>query len=637
MKKIWIYALAALSLVSCVREWSPTEAPAEEGLVEKTWTVAMSDGTRATLDGNLYPVWEVGESLSVYDPVIGTGRVFTVTSVEGNRATISGQISDGAFPFDAIYPSKSAGAWRSDGTNSVKFPSSQVIPAGRNVCPDMLVSTAHSDDPDGVIVFHNAVSLLKVSLGREDIGTVTVKLAGKTDSETASFQAAAAEGTFLPGTYYIAVAAGSYDGGVTVTCADPFGSEYEKSSSTPLQATLGGILNLGTVTDGVPRRYYKVDSEITYSGQAALLDETGLLDNLDALSQMMVNLLLNNYFPDRSKPARAINYTYRSVDPQGMPTELSARIYFPTAALNGQALTGIALASHGTIASNAQCPTMSADFEGAFAWKNYAIVMPDYYGFGVSKAYPQAYLDPETTARGNVDAMLSAMQLLQDRKVAIPSTCFNLGYSQGGFNAMANLRFVSRHPELGITFRRTFCGGSPFDVTKTWESYLAEPLANAAGFVPLTLVSFNEAQRLGIDYSRMFKEPLLSHVQDWILSKQYKLSTVKSKIGSSALSDILTPELIAGTGADYDAIMETCRRFSLTSGWISPASGSWIFIYHSTQDDSVPYVNYTTMKEYLKSVASGVDIVWQSGDDGDHVDGCITFVRSIIQNDYWKP
>ena len=639
MKRLWIYVLAALALVSCVREWSPEPTPAEKGLVERTWTVAMSDDfTRATLDEHMTPVWEVGERLSVYDPVIGTGRVFTVTAVEGNQATISGQISEGDFPFDAIYPSKSAGAWNSDGTNSVKFPQTQSIPAGRNICPDMLVSTAHSEDPDGAITFHNAVSLLKVGIGRDDIWAVTLTLAGESGADAASYQIAAAEGCFTPGTYYVAVAAGSYAGGVSVSCSDLFGNVYEKCSSTPLQASLGGILNLGTVSDGTVRRYYKVFGEGAYASQGALLDETGLLSGLDALTSLVVNLLLSSYFPDRNNPVRTFNYSYMSVDPQGNPTELSARVYLPEAALTGgAALSGIAIANHGTIASLAECPTMSADFEAAFAWKNYAIVMPDYYGFGVSKACPQAYLDPETTARGNIDAYLSAVQLLQDRDVAVPATLFNFGYSQGGFNAMANLRYVSRHPELGIRFRRTFCGGSPFDVPKTWESYLAEPLANAAGFVPLTLVSFNEAQQLGIDYSHLFKEPLLSHVQDWILSKQYSLAKIKANIGFSNLSDILTADLMAGTGADFNAILETCRRFSLTSGWAAPADGSWIYIYHSTQDDSVPYANYTAMREYLLSVAPDADIVWQSGANGDHVDGCIAFLRNILSNDYWKP
>ena len=78
MKKILFSVLAALALVSCVREWLPDETPAEEGLVERTWTVSMTGGTRATLDDGLRPVWEVGEELSVYDHVSREGRIFKV-------------------------------------------------------------------------------------------------------------------------------------------------------------------------------------------------------------------------------------------------------------------------------------------------------------------------------------------------------------------------------------------------------------------------------------------------------------------------------------------------------------------------------------------------------------------------------
>ena len=35
MKKFWIFALAALALVSCVREWIPETPSTEDGLIEK--------------------------------------------------------------------------------------------------------------------------------------------------------------------------------------------------------------------------------------------------------------------------------------------------------------------------------------------------------------------------------------------------------------------------------------------------------------------------------------------------------------------------------------------------------------------------------------------------------------------------
>ena len=628
--------LAGLALVSCAKEWVQEEVLPEPGLVERVWIVSTDDGTRATLDESLRPVWEVGERLSVYDHVAKVGRVFEVISVDGSTASIRGEITDGGdIPFDAVYPAQCAGEWTSDATNALKLPDVQVIPSGRNVCPDVLLSTAHCDSPDGVVTFHNVSSLLKVQVGRDDIAEIGIDLAGASEDDVRGFKAAAADGTLAKGTYYIAVDPGTYADGVTVICADGFGLEYRKSSANPLEAAAGGIKNLGTVSDGAPWRYYKVAAGgKEYAAPMDLLNDTGLLSGAAAGMATYVSLIVSSYFPSGNGPVEAISYTYRSADPQGKPVELSALLYVPQPVLEGtRSLSGITLANHGTIASNAECPTEKAQYEGVFAWKNHAIVMPDYYGFGVSKDRPQAYLDPETTARGNLDAYLAAVQLLADRGVANPGNLFSYGYSQGGFNAMANLKYVTQHPEAGVTFKKAICGGSPFDVPKTWEAYLGGEFRNAIGFVPMTLVSINESQRLNIPYDHLFKGGLLSNWQSWILSKEYTLSEINGFIGTSDLSQVLSDELIAGTGPYYESILSTCRRYSLTSGWTPPpASTTKIYIYHSSNDDTVPFANYTAMRAFLdEKIPNGYE--YESYANGGHVQACIYFIMNTI--DEW--
>ena len=633
MKRALLYILPVLALFSCVKEWEQEPVPAEEGLVERTWTVAMSDGTRATLDETLCPVWEVGEQLSVYDHVAKVGRLFEVVSVDGNSATISGEITAGGdTPFDAIYPAKSAGGWTSSATNSLKLPDTQVIPAGRNVCPDVLVSTAHSDTPDDAITFNNISSLLKVQIGREDIAEVGIDLTGASASDVRSYKAAPESGTLAKGTYFIAVDPGTYSGGVKVVCADGFGTEYRKSSTNTLEAAVNGIKNLGAVTDVAPWHYYKVvgDGKV-YSDAQALVDATGLLSSLSGWMLMLVNGFISTNFPSSNGPVSAISYTYRSADPQGKPVELSALLYVPQAVLNGErSLSGITLANHGTIASNAECPTEKAQYEGAFAWKNHAVVMPDYYGFGVSKDRPQAYLDAETTARGNIDAYYAAVQLLADQGVADPGKAFSFGYSQGGFNAMANLKYVTTHPEVGLTFKKAICGGGPYDVPLTWEAYLNGQYRNAIGFAPLTLVSINESQQLGIPYEHLFKEPMLSNWQTWILSKEYTLMQINGLIGTDDLTQILSDEMIAGTGPYFESVLATCRRYSLTSGWTPPpGSQTKIYLYHSSNDDTVPFSNFTAMKAFLdETIPNGYTSKYSA--DGGHVQACIYFIMNTV-------
>ena len=625
MKKILLFLLSALALVSCVREKIPAGTPAEEGLVERTWTVSMTGDARAAIDIDLRPVWEVGEELSVYDHVSRVGRIFKVASVDGNIATITGQISAGGdTPFDAVYPAQSAGDWSSDVTAALHLPEVQTIPAGRNVCPDVLVSTAHSDVPEGVIPFHNLASLLKVTVGREGISDIRIDLAGPSEDEIRHYRAEPGSGTFATGTYFVAVDPGTYGGGITATCLEPFGQGYRKSSSTPLEAGVGRVLNLGTVTEGKPWRYYDVTDVKPYASQQQLLDETGLSSRLSGYA-----LLLPFIFPDRNKPVSAIRYTYLSADPQGEPVELSALLYVPDAALDGsKALTGISLTNHGTIGSNAECPTMKAQFEGALAWKNYAMVMPDYYGFGASVDRPQAFLDPETTARGNIDAYLAARQLLEDRKVVLPSRLYSFGYSQGGFNSMANLKYVSGHPELSISFEKVMCGGSPFDVELTWNAYTGGTFRNAIAFVPLSVVSVNEAHQLGIPYGDLFKGALLSNWKNWILSKEFTLAEINEKLGTNDLADVLNEDFLAGRGDAHDRVMAVCRGYSLTSGW-TPPSGTKIFLYHSNQDDTVPYENLTAMKTFLDGVAPGCYTAYD-GNNGGHINAVVSFVLNLV-------
>lgn len=376
---------------------------------------------------------------------------------------------------------------------------------------------------------------------------------------------------------------------------------------------------------------YEVTAEKPYANMQQLLDETGLIAALGATGQMVIDI----NFPDKNNPASAISYVYHSVDPQGKPVDLSAIIYIPDGALNGTTpLKGISLTNHGTIASNAQCPTEAAQFEGALAWKNYAIIMPDYYGFGESSDRPQGYLDAESTARNSIDAYIAAVELLKDRNVEIPDNLYSFGYSQGGFNSMANLKYVSSHPELGISFSKVFCGGSPFDVELTWNRYTDGTFHNYLAFVPMTLVSINETQKLGLDYAQLFKGALLENFRDWILSKKYTTNEISSFISPdpkhpASISDILNDNLISGTGPAYEAIMSVAGRYSLTSGW-APPSGTGIFLFHSTQDDTVPYDNLPAMTAFLDSVAGPDSYTVIDGEFGGHMDAVLWFVLRTI-------
>ena len=371
-----------------------------------------------------------------------------------------------------------------------------------------------------------------------------------------------------------------------------------------------------------PGRYYNVTEERKYASLSVLLEATGRdLSEAEDLLPML--------FPEPESSATAISYTYRSADPLGYPVELSAVLFLPDAALyEKKGLTGICLANHGTFSANAECPTMCAQFEEALAWRNFGIVMPDYYGLGVTADRPQIFMDSEAAARENIDAYLAAVQLMNDLKVKVPGKVYSFGYSQGGFNSMANLKYVANHPELNVSFDKVLCGGSPFNVVMTWDAYTSGLFRNAIAFVPMTVIGINETRKLGFGYDEFFKGSLLTNWQEWFLSKKYTTSDMDTLLGTNDVSEIMSDTFMSKTGDAYNAIIDNCRRFSLTSGWVPPA-GTKILLFHSRQDDTVPFDNFTEMKAFLDEVAPGCYTAYE-GDYGGHISAIPRFLVSTL-------
>jgi len=329
-----------------------------------------------------------------------------------------------------------------------------------------------------------------------------------------------------------------------------------------------------------------------------------------------------------NKKVDVINFDYPSVGPDGKKLTLSARMYVMDLQTKWYKKTPyVALANHASIVEADQCPTKDWKAEALFAWFGCPVVMPDYYGFGSSEQYPQAYLNSQLAARNNVDALKSAIQILKDKNIKVGDEYYNVGYSQGGFNTIANLKYVTEHPECGIKFKCSFAGAGSYDINASWDEYMKDNYPAAAVFLPLTLVSANECGKLGFDYKNIFKEPLASHVDEWILAKKYSFGKIMDKIGSDKIADILMPGMIDGTSREYETYRELFEGYSVSKSWKS-MSGTKVLLFHSRQDDVVPYFNSELLYEELRKAGANVKLV--SGDFGGHTDAELDFAQAII-------
>ena len=309
------------------------------------------------------------------------------------------------------------------------------------------------------------------------------------------------------------------------------------------------------------------------------------------------------------RPIIKMNYVYPSTDPWGEPVTLSGTILFPEEVWNGTVKSeGILMVNHYTKFHRNEAPTIvNGELESMFLANplepNYIIVESDFYGFGVSERFPQAFLQGLVNARSSLDGLLAARQLLDERGFAYGPLCFNMGYSSGGFDALAAQKLRDMEYADRISFDKTFAGGSPSDVRETYRQYVQID-STAYNAVPLLLlVTTNEIQGLNIDYADVFQPYICNRIDELVLSKNYSSWPVCDSIGRERkIHEILTPAYCDLETDESKAMQELLAGFNLNKDdeW-TPDATQRIFLFHSRGDDYVPLKGARPMVGFLKS------------------------------------
>ncbi len=310
----------------------------------------------------------------------------------------------------------------------------------------------------------------------------------------------------------------------------------------------------------------------------------------------------------------AYNFVYPSKDPRGKDIMLSGTITIGDSVTRQTAALGLILYNHFTVYQADQCPTHGdLMIQSIIAPGRLITISPDYYGFGATGDYPQAYCISRANAQGSVDALRAAKRLLDSMGYAWGDYLFNIGYSQGAQTAMGVVRLVDEsYPDLDITY--TFAGAGPYDIPETYRQFLSSTITGMPSTVASVLLSYNEFFNLNIPREEMFVEPLLSHVDDWILSKRFTREEIDAKIGSQSISDYLNPALFDTNSHNSRLLLEAMRSDNLCQGW-TPRSDEHIYLFHNTQDITVPTENTVNLYHFLSG--HGLDnVVLDTADYG---------------------
>jgi pimeloyl-ACP methyl ester carboxylesterase len=317
---------------------------------------------------------------------------------------------------------------------------------------------------------------------------------------------------------------------------------------------------------------------------------------------------------------------YESVDLDGNPITLSGKVILPAKG----PIKRYILVSHYTIASNAEAPSNTFSLEGLLVKLGYALIIPDYLGYGITAGEIHPYLVMDITARNVIDMYKAVVPFMEAAECAPEhDDIYLMGYSQGGAVTMAVQHEIEHHNE-SIKIRRVFAGGGPYDVKATYDRFVETNHASYPCAVPIMMQGMVVGNKLDLDMRELMAPYIYENLYEWVNTKQYTTGQINEFLGTNVTSELLTEKGMDRTSKEVSELYKAMTNNSiLTYSWTPQAP---VFMMHSIDDDVVPYDNAIRAKNKWK----GANIQYSFGHFGSHTTTCVRFilaVQTLLQNE----
>ena len=312
---------------------------------------------------------------------------------------------------------------------------------------------------------------------------------------------------------------------------------------------------------------------------------------------------------------------YQGHDVDGSPLEQSGKLIVPASG----PVKNLILVSHYTIGANFECPSETFPLEGIFASKGYAVAIADYIGYGVTADRIHPYMHTESTARSVVDMGIAVRPFLEHigRKPESDEVIL-FGYSQGGSTTLAVMDMLQDEYPAEFPLKMVYAGAGPYDLAATYDTAMEQGDTGIPCAIPMIVQGVNVGENLGLEMSNFFKPKLLEGYDDWINSKAYTVGQINQHIGSRHIQEIMTDE-----GRDKNSA-ETARLYAalLANSVLNFTPRAPIYLFHSNEDGTVPFVNGQRAEQFFK----GHDLKVDFGKYGTHQKGCIRFIFTAYKD-----
>ena len=280
--------------------------------------------------------------------------------------------------------------------------------------------------------------------------------------------------------------------------------------------------------------------------------------------------------------------------------------------------------SHYTIGANSEAPSNLFPLEGILCDMDYAMIFPDYQGFGIDRDRIHPYLVMEQTALDVIMMYLSVANYLKGTKYEPEyDDIYLMGFSQGGAVTMSTQWMIEEYFNASIKVHQVFAGGGPYDVRATFNNFVETDKVNIAPAVPYVIQGMIEGYGTDVEIERVLQPWVCEKLDPWINSKDYTVNQLREMMATTKTSDLLTPEAMDRSSDLVAELYKAMTENSIVArNWTPEAP---VYLMHSIDDDVVPYVNAIKAKDKWKDG----NIQYNLGHYGSHMQSVLRFIYSV--------
>lgn len=290
----------------------------------------------------------------------------------------------------------------------------------------------------------------------------------------------------------------------------------------------------------------------------------------------------------------AITYNTTGVD--GDPIVASGVVVMAAGTTEYDHLLSI---QHGTLDMEEAPSRQLFYYEMAPVISNHIVVMADYLGYGVSQTPDRQhpYLHNESTGRVCADMIEAAREYLAGKRIKEKADKVDLiGYSQGANATVATVYEMEKRGQ-NSRIRAVHAGGGSYDLTGTLTSFVSGGIGNypRMGYIPYIIRGMSYGEQIMIDDTKIYSPALIAKGLTGMFSTK-PLSQWHEALGND-ITQVIHPDFFAlptfNGNTDIIKLLAAVEKNSLVK---RDAPKTAMKLYHSRQDDFVPYDNTTAAK-----------------------------------------